>query len=93
MFPATRKEVATEVAGLCGRDKLIDRAKALKDAGQLKAALAIAEMALDADRSDPGAIELNAEILDTMAAAEQSFIARNFFVAAARDLRGRLTST
>jgi alkyl sulfatase BDS1-like metallo-beta-lactamase superfamily hydrolase len=47
-------------------------------------------MALDANASDAEAIALNAEILDAMAAGERSFIARNFFVAAARELRDRL---
>ena len=90
MFPAKRREVAAEILGLCGRDQLLARARMLKDDGQLKPALAIAEMALDANASDADVIALNAEILDAMAAAERSFIARNFFIAAARELRGRL---
>ena len=92
MFPAKRSEVAAEILGLCGRDQLLARARALKDAGQLRQALAIAEMALDANPSDADAIALNADILDAMAAAESSFIARNFFVAAARQLRDRIKS-
>ena len=93
MFPAKRSEVATEILGLCGREQLLVRARSLKDAGQLKPALAIAEMALDANRSDADAIALNAEILDAMASAEPSFIARNFFIAAARELRERLKAS
>jgi alkyl sulfatase BDS1-like metallo-beta-lactamase superfamily hydrolase len=90
MFPAKRADVATEILGLCGRDQLLARARTLKDSGQLQQALAIAEMALDANSSDADAIALNAEILDAMASAERSFIARNFFIAAARELRARL---
>ncbi len=90
MFPALRSEVAAEILGLCGRDQMLARARTLKDGGQLKPALAVAEMALDANASDADAIALNAEILEAMAAAEASFIARNFFIAAARELRGRL---
>jgi alkyl sulfatase BDS1-like metallo-beta-lactamase superfamily hydrolase len=90
MFPAKRSEVAAEILGLCGRDELIARARALRDDNQLKAALALAEMALDANASDAEAIGLNAEILDAIAGAEPSFIARNFFHGAARDLRARL---
>src|SRR5579863_1454927 len=90
MFPAKRSEVAAEILGLCGREQLLARARTLKDDGQLKSALAIAEMALDANSSDADAIALNIEILDAMAKAERSFIARNFFVAAARELRARL---
>ena len=78
---------------MCGRDQLLARARALKDSGTLKPALAIAEMALDADCADAEAIALNAEILEVMASAERSFIARNFFLAAARELRGRMPKT
>ena len=90
MFPARRADVAEEILGLCGRDQLLARARSLKDAGRLKQALALAEMALDANSSDADAITLNVEILEALAAAERSFIARNFFIAAARDLRARL---
>ena len=93
MFPAKRSDVAAEILGLCGRDKLLARARAVKDSGHLKPALAFAEMALDANASDADAIALDAEILDAMAAAERSFIARNFFIAAARELRGRLKAS
>jgi alkyl sulfatase BDS1-like metallo-beta-lactamase superfamily hydrolase len=68
---------------------MIAKARALKDEGQLARALAIAEIALNANSSDKEAASLNAEILQAMASAEQSFIARNFFAAAARALRDR----
>jgi alkyl sulfatase BDS1-like metallo-beta-lactamase superfamily hydrolase len=90
MFPAKRSEVATEILALCGRDQMLARARSLKDSGQLKPALALAEMALDANPADADAISLNAEILDALANFERSFIARNFFIAAARELRARL---
>jgi len=90
MFPAKRADVAMEILGLCGRDELIARTRTLKDEGRLKDALALAELALDANSSDAEAIALNAEILEAMAAGERSFIARNFFIGAARELRARL---
>jgi alkyl sulfatase BDS1-like metallo-beta-lactamase superfamily hydrolase len=90
MFPAKRADVAAEILGLCGSAQLLARAQSLRDSGALKPALALAEMALDANSSDADAIALNAEILDAMAAAERSFIARNFFIGAARNLRERL---
>jgi alkyl sulfatase BDS1-like metallo-beta-lactamase superfamily hydrolase len=93
MFPAKRREVAAEILGLCGREQLIARARSLKDSGKLKQALAIAEMALDADTSDAEAIALNADTLEALASGERSFIARNFFVAAARELRARLSKS
>jgi len=89
MFPATRMEHAADLVALCGRDAIIAEARALKDAGQLRRALAIAEIALDANSLDKDAALLNAEILEAMAAGEQSFIARNFFAGAARQLRDR----
>jgi alkyl sulfatase BDS1-like metallo-beta-lactamase superfamily hydrolase len=89
LFPATRKEHGEDVLALCGRDAIIAKARALKTEGQLKRALAVAEVALNADSSDRDAATLNAEILEAMASAEQSFIARNFFASAAHQLRER----
>jgi alkyl sulfatase BDS1-like metallo-beta-lactamase superfamily hydrolase len=89
MFPAKRTERANDLIALSGRDAMIAKARALKDEGHLARALAIAEIALNANSSDQEAASLNAEILEAMAAAEKSFIARNFFAAAARQLRGR----
>ncbi len=89
MFPATRKERGDDIVAICGRDAIVAKARALKDAGQLRRALAVAEIALNANPSDHEAIGLNAEILEAMAAGERSFIARNFFAGAARQLRDR----
>jgi len=89
MFPAKRKEHSDDLLALCGRETIIAKAKALKNEGHLKRALAIAESALNADSSDKEAATLNAEILEAMPSEEQSFIARNFFTAAARQLNER----
>ena len=89
MFPATRQERGDDIVAICGRDAIVAKARALKDAAQLRRALAIAEIALNANPSDNEAIGLNAEILEAMAAGERSFIARNFFAGAARQLRER----
>jgi alkyl sulfatase BDS1-like metallo-beta-lactamase superfamily hydrolase len=91
MFPAPRRERARDVVGLCGRDALLERARALRDGGELPRALALAETALNADPGDRDAAALNAQILERMAEKERSFIARNFFAGAARALRERLT--
>jgi alkyl sulfatase BDS1-like metallo-beta-lactamase superfamily hydrolase len=90
MFPASRREHASDVLALAGRGALLERARELRTDGQLKRALALAEVAANAEPEDKDAVALNAEILDAMAAAEPSFIARNFFVGAARELRERL---
>jgi alkyl sulfatase BDS1-like metallo-beta-lactamase superfamily hydrolase len=93
MFPAPRRERATDLLALCGRDELIASARRLKDEGALARALALAEIAIDAKPGDAEAIGLNAEILESMAAVERSFIARNFFRGAARQLRERVAGT
>ena len=89
MFPAKRSEVATEILALCGRDQMLASARDLKDAAELKPALALAEMALDANsggcRCDLGQ-RRNPRCAGGL---ERSFIARNFFAGAARQLRER----
>jgi len=87
LFPARRSDHARDIIALCGRDGLIKRARELKEAGELKRALALAELLTDAEPADRDAVSLNAEILDAMATAEPSFIARNLFTGAARKLR------
>ncbi len=89
MFPATRSERGQDLVALAGRDAMLSRARELADAGQLKRALALAETVANANPADHEATALNAEILERMAAQEPSFIARNFFLGAARDLRDR----
>jgi alkyl sulfatase BDS1-like metallo-beta-lactamase superfamily hydrolase len=89
MFPANRKDRGSDIMALCGRQAILEKARALKEGTHLKRALALAEIALNANPSDVEAISLNAEILEAMASAERSFIARNFFAGAARQLRER----
>jgi alkyl sulfatase BDS1-like metallo-beta-lactamase superfamily hydrolase len=89
MFPPTRMERGADIVAICGRDAIVAKARELKDAGELRRALALAEIALNANPTDHEAIALNAEILEAMAVGERSFIARNFFAGAARNLRNR----
>lgn len=93
MFPATRKDRADDILALCGRGAMLDRARNLRTEGHLQRALALAEQVVNAKPDDKEAIALNAEILDALAAAERSFIARNFYTGAARTLRNRLADT
>jgi alkyl sulfatase BDS1-like metallo-beta-lactamase superfamily hydrolase len=74
---------------LCGREEILTRARELKEDGELQRALALAEIAANADSYDKEATIVNAEILEAIAATERSFIARNFFAGAARQLRER----
>ena len=89
MFPAPRMERAKDIMALCGREEILTRARELKEDGELQRALALAEIAANADSYDKEATIVNAEILEAIAAAERSFIARNFFAGAARQLRER----
>ncbi|HEY6394762.1 MAG TPA: alkyl sulfatase dimerization domain-containing protein [Candidatus Binataceae bacterium] len=89
MFPAPRRERAGDIVTLCGSDQIIAAARSLLEEGKLKRALAMAEIACSANPDDAAALSLNAEILDRMAAVELSFIARNFFLGAARSLSAR----
>jgi alkyl sulfatase BDS1-like metallo-beta-lactamase superfamily hydrolase len=90
MFPAPRASRAADILELCGRDAMLARARTLRDEGHLQRALALAELATNANSEDGEACALNAEILEALAAAERSFIARNFFAGAARQIRERL---
>jgi alkyl sulfatase BDS1-like metallo-beta-lactamase superfamily hydrolase len=91
LFPVTRREHARDLLALCGREALLDRARSLKDSSQLKRALAMAELAIDADPGDQEAMRLNAEILEAIALTERSFIARNLFSGAGKKLLQGLT--
>ena len=84
LFPARRTDHANDIIALCGREALLKRASELKESGELKRALALAEILADAAPEDSQAISLNADILNAMAAAEPSFIARNLLRGAAR---------
>jgi len=69
----------------------LERARSLKNSGELKRALAMAELVIDADPGDEEAVRLNAEILQAIALTERSFIARNLFTGAGRKLLQGLT--
>jgi len=87
LFPAGRRERARDLLELCGRGALLDRICSLMRSGELRRALAIAELLKDADPNDTEAVALNAEILEAMASTERSFIARNLLLGTARKLR------
>jgi alkyl sulfatase BDS1-like metallo-beta-lactamase superfamily hydrolase len=91
LFPVSRRDHARDLLAVCGREALLDRARSLKNSGEVKRALAIAELAIDADPGDEEAIRLNAGILEDIARTERSFIARNLFTGAGRELLQRLT--
>ena len=91
LFPVSRRDHARDLLAVCRCEALLDRARSLKNSGELKRALAMAELVIDADPGDEEAVRLNAEILQAIALTERSFIARNLFTGAGRKLLQGLT--
>jgi alkyl sulfatase BDS1-like metallo-beta-lactamase superfamily hydrolase len=87
MIPAPRKQHSADIVELCGRDVVVARARSLRQQGETKRALALAEIALNANPKDAELRALNAEILDEMASSERSLVARNLLTAAAAQLK------
>jgi alkyl sulfatase BDS1-like metallo-beta-lactamase superfamily hydrolase len=91
LFPVSRRDHARDLLAVCRREVLLDRARSLKNSGELKRALAMAELVIDAEPGDEEAVRLNAEILQAIALSEPSFIARNLFTGAGQKLLQSLT--
>jgi alkyl sulfatase BDS1-like metallo-beta-lactamase superfamily hydrolase len=88
--PAPETDLALEVAALAGgADKLAARAWQLCEAGDLRLAGHLAEMAVLAAPDDPEMHRARAEVLQLRAADETSLMARDIFVWAAEESRRR----
>lgn len=87
IIPARRADVARDVVSTAGRDALFARAEDLRASGELRRALHLAMLLVQADDGDAGARDLVARICDGIVAVEPSFIARNFYVVAAAQAR------
>lgn len=89
LFPAGSGEIAAEVLGLAGgAARVLERARKLEEGGNVQLALHLVDLALDAGaepRSE--ALEVKARLLERLAAEEKSLIARNIFLAGARQVR------
>ncbi|GIU88891.1 MAG: MBL fold metallo-hydrolase [Acidimicrobiia bacterium] len=82
--PATRAQVAAEIAALAGgAPVLARRAGALADAGELRLACHLADLAVEADPADPEVSGLAAAVYERRADAETSLMAVNLFRSAA----------
>jgi alkyl sulfatase BDS1-like metallo-beta-lactamase superfamily hydrolase len=82
--PAHRHDAAKEIAALAGGPrKLVARAKALLERGDLRTACHLADYALEADPEDPEVAAEVGNIYDRRAEAEQSLMAVNLFASAA----------
>lgn len=83
--PARTSELATELASLAGGPTVLaDRAASLAEAGDLRLAGHLAELALAAAPDDPGLLQIHAAVNSAREAAEPSLMARGIFGAAAR---------
>ena len=86
--PAPDRVVAAEVAALAGgADVLARRALEIADAGDLRLAAHLAEMAAQAAPDDPGVHEARAEVFDRRTKAERSTMAKGVFAWAADESR------
>ena len=84
--PAPRSAVATELAQLAGgADKLIDRAEELADAGELRLACHLAELAGRAAPTDRSIWKARAEIYAKRAKSERSLMAQGIYRAASEE--------
>jgi alkyl sulfatase BDS1-like metallo-beta-lactamase superfamily hydrolase len=82
--PAARSDVAREVAALAGGAvSLVERARALADAGDLVVACHLADYALEADPSNADVAAAVADLYERRADGETSLMAINLFRSAA----------
>ncbi len=87
LLPAGRAAVARDLVDVAGRGALVAKARALAQAEQHRRALQLAVYLSQADPADAEAHALVAELCDALAEREASFIARNFYRAAAAEAR------
>ena len=82
--PAPANALAAELAALAGgAGRLAERATALAEAGELRLAGHLAELAVQADPDDAGVHRVRAHVFGLRSAAETSLMARNVFAWAA----------
>lgn len=92
VFPARSGEIAGEVLSLSGGpDSVLKRAVELAGTGRTQLALHLVDFVLQGETEGRvEALELKAELLEALAGAESSFIARNIFLGGARGIRKQL---
>jgi alkyl sulfatase BDS1-like metallo-beta-lactamase superfamily hydrolase len=84
--PAADEAVAAEMAALAGgAGRLVDRARELADAGDLRLACHLAEMAGLAAPEDDGILTTRAEIYQRRADVETSLMAKSIYASAAKE--------
>lgn len=95
LFPSTEAEVAREVLTMVGgEDKVLQRAGVLEEKGNLQLSLHLLDFVLAGGKEGvEEAVKKKAAILERLAGEEKSLIARNIYLAGARELRKRLESS
>jgi alkyl sulfatase BDS1-like metallo-beta-lactamase superfamily hydrolase len=83
LLPARRADVARDLVEAAGRERLLEKARALAQRAQPRRALHLAVYLEQADPGDAEARALVAELCDALGQSEPSFIARGFYRAAA----------
>ncbi len=92
LFPSSSGEIAAEVVDLAGDPaKLLERAKTLAAQGNNQLALHLVDFVIDAGGDlKTDARNLKAQLLQALAEAEKSLIARNIFLGAVRQIEKSL---
>jgi alkyl sulfatase BDS1-like metallo-beta-lactamase superfamily hydrolase len=83
LFPPARRQHAEDVVGLCGRDALLSRVRALLRCGENERAVALAEIVANCDPGDWEARRTYVDSIERLAENKSSFIARNLLRGAA----------
>jgi alkyl sulfatase BDS1-like metallo-beta-lactamase superfamily hydrolase len=90
MLPAHSEDIAAALVGATGVAPILDRARQLRDDGDLQMACHLADFARKGDPDNKEAWELWRDLFAARARAEQSLMARGAFNAAVREAEARL---
>jgi alkyl sulfatase BDS1-like metallo-beta-lactamase superfamily hydrolase len=89
LFPAPTSDIGKEVLALVGDPgKILDRARDLSQKGNHQLALHLVDLVIDSDDDkEKHALELKAELLQSLADNEDSLIARNIYLVARKRIK------
>ena len=92
ILPAHSHDIARELVGVCGADKLLARARALRDAGQLQLACHVVGFVRKGDPDNRDGWQLWRDLFAARIETETSLMARGAFHAAVRQAESRLAA-
>ncbi len=92
LFPSPGREIAREVVALSGgEERILERAERLEESGELQLSLHLLDFVLEGGgTAKRKALEMKARVLEKLASRERSLIARNIFLAGAREVRKKM---